>query len=177
MSGSGTIRVLKRDGSVEAFDARKLSAAIWGAMQGGGARFEHARRMGEAVETYLRRCGGGCVSSSAVFEMVVKALRHVGLFAAADAAESYCKWRNTLRRQLRIRYNTGNLTFWDKGWLCQFARRSWGVSSATARILAGQVEIDLIRGNDLVVSREAVIDALNRLMSKYGLADAVPVER
>jgi hypothetical protein len=176
VSGSGTIRVLKRNRSVEQFDARKLAAAMWRAMQNTRAPFEYALRLAQAVELYLQRRGGGCVSSSALFEMTVKALRHVGLNSAADGAESYCKWRNTLRKQLRIRYNTGNLMFWDKGWLCELARRSWHVCPATARILAGQVEIGLFRGADLVVSREAVVDALNRLTSEYGLADAVPVE-
>ena len=177
LSGSGKIRVLKRDQSVEAFDARKLAVSMWRAMGRNRARFEHAGRLAEAVEFYLLRRGTTCVSSSAVFEMSLKAMRHVGLEEAADVGESYCIWRNALRKQLRIRYNTGKLTFWDKGWLCEFARRSWCLRPATARILAGKIELDLFRRLDLVISREAVIEALNQLISEYGLADALPVRQ
>ncbi len=176
MDGSRTIRVIKRDQSIELFDVCKLAGSIWRAMQG-GARYDHSRRLAEAVELYLTRRSYKCISSSAIFEMVVKALRHVGLDAAADSAEAYDDWRNTLRKQLRIRYNTGKLTFWDKGWLCEFARRSWHLRPVTARWLAGLVEIELFAEDDLVVSRQNVIERLNRCVSQYGLADAVPVRQ
>ena len=67
--------------------------------------------------------------------------------------------------------------FWDKRWLCEFAQCSWHVRPATARLLAGKVESELFAGTDLVVSRETVIARLNRWVSEYGLADAVPVRQ
>ena len=174
MSGSRTIQVLKRDGTAEAFDHRKLAAAIWRAMSRKSATYEHARRLGEAVETYIIRKGNLCVSSSAVFEMTLKALRYVGLPKAAESAETYRAWRSLLRQQLRIKHKEGQLTLWDKNWLLQFASRSWHISPATARILAGKIEVDLLRSGESIVPRHKVIDLLNRSVTEYGLADAVP---
>jgi len=168
------IQVLKRDGSVEGFDARKLTAAIWRSMRGASRTFEHACRLAEAVELYLRRRDVRCISSTALFEMTLKVLRCVGPLRAADAAEKFRQLRDALRRQLRIRHEKGRITYWDKAWACEFARASWGVSPQTARILAGKIEIELFALNDPVVPRQKVLDMLNRMMAEYGLADAVP---
>lgn len=167
--------MLKRDRSTEQFDVRKLSVAMWRAMGGSNVPYDYARKLGEAIEVYMLRRKGAVVSSLAIFEMALKVFRHVGIPAAADRAESYFNWRKVLRNQLRIMYNDGRLTFWDKSWLCEFAVRSWHISPVTARILAGRIEVELLRVGDVVVERQKVVDALNRMISEYGLADAVPV--
>lgn len=177
MHGSGTIQILKRDRSVERFDARKMAVSVWRAMRGSDMPFEYAEKLAEAIEIYLRRRGGSYVSSSAVFEMVLTALRHVGFSQCAKNAEAYRDWRDTLRKQLAVRQDNGTLTRWDKSWLCEFARCSWHISPACARIIARQVEFGFLRGQELVIPRQAVVDALNELISQYGLADAVPVRQ
>ena len=177
MAGSGTIRVVKADESVELFDVRKLAVGMYRAMHGEEASYEQALSLAEAVEIYLRRRGKRRVSSSAVFEMVLRSLRYVDLTGAAEAAEAYRDWRKTLRKQLRVMHDGRNITLWDKGWLCEFACRSWHISRATARILAGKAEMKLLRSNESIVTRQAVTELLNRLMSEYGLADAVPVSQ
>jgi len=175
VNGSGTIGVLKRDQSVELFCAEKLAGALWRAAQGTPAKFQEVRQIAGAVQTYLLRRRGRCVSSRAVFEMALKALRYVGLASAAEAAESYSRWRMLVRGRLRIRHEEGKLTYWDKGWLCELACRSWHVMPTTGRILAGIVELGLLRGEDTVVWRQAVVERLNDVVAEYGLADAVPV--
>jgi hypothetical protein len=173
------IRVYKRDRSIERFDVWKLTGAMWRSMQDTSASFVHARKLAEAIAMHIERCSenGNCVSSSAVFEMVLKAFRCVGLERAAETAETYRSWRSMLRRQLRIRYEGGALTYWDKGWLCEFASRSWCVSRSVARMVAGKVELIYLLNPHRVVARDAVIEELNRAMSEYGLADAVPAVR
>ena len=168
------VQVLKRDGSVEGFDPRKLAAAIWRSMRGTSGTFEHARRLAEAVELYLPRRGVKCISSTALFEMTLKALRYVGILPAAQAAEEFRRRRDLLRGKLRIRHEGGRITYWDKGWLCEFAQRSWGVSPQTGRILAGRIELELFALPEMVISRQKVLEMLNRMMAEYGLADAVP---
>lgn len=174
MDRSRTIWVLKRDGTSERFDVAKLTAAIWRAMSRTGASYEHAAKLAEAVGTYVIGSHSSCVSSAAVFEMVLKALKYVNIAEAAEAAENYCRRRSLLRRQLRIRHEGGRLTMWAKGWVCQFAFRSWRISRRTARILAGQVEQEILRSGQGIVSRSKVISTLNCLIAAYGLADAVP---
>ena len=46
-----------------------------------------------------------------------------------------------------------------------------------SRIAAGEVEMILLRQDAETVSREEVTDTLNRVMSEFGLADAVPVNQ
>jgi len=177
MTGSGTIRVIKRDRSLERFDAAKLAAAMGRAMGSRGVAMEHARQLADAVEIYLRRRRVRCVTSSALWEMALKALWFVGLSEAAEAAERYRDWRQVLRRRLRVRHDGGKVTYWEKGWLSELAGRSWHVLPTTARIAAGEVEMILLRQDAETVSREEVTDTLNRVMSEFGLADAVPVNQ
>ena len=175
MSGSGTIRVLKRDRSREPFDAWKLTAVVWPAMQSSGLTYPHARQLAEAVEMYLSRQELLCISSTAIFEMLLKAFRHVGMDEAALQVETHRRRRRQLREKLRVRHDPKTATLWDKRWLCQFARRSWHISPATARILAGQIEHQLLDWPKPEISRMQLLEQLNRLMCQYGLADAVPV--
>jgi len=175
MNGSGKIRVVKADRSAEDFDKTKLAGSIWRSMDGKLACYGHADRLAEAVESYIQRKGMTVVTSAAVFEMVIKALRYVHIPSAADAAEAYRDWRSALRRHLCVRHDGNDLTLWDKGWLCEFACRSWHVTRRTGRILAGEVETELLRSYEGTVSRQDVVDLLNVMVSEYGLADAVPV--
>jgi hypothetical protein len=173
MAGSGTISVVKHDGTSEPFDTHKLAGTIWRAMRGRGD-YLHALRLAEAVRTYVVSRHAPSVTSAAVFEMTIKAMKYVGLGAAAEAAENYAEWRGLLRQQLRIRHDGGHVTRWEKGWLFEFARRSWRISRATARILAGKVEEELLRSGREEMHREEIVEALNSVVAGFGLADAVP---
>lgn len=176
MNGSGTIRVLKRDQSVEWFDAHKLSAAMWRAMSGTTGSYSDAWQLAEAVDIYLNRNDWHCVSSAALFEMALKVLNRAHLSHAADAMESHRQSRTLGRLALRIRHEDGRLTFWDKAWLARLAQRVWHVWPGTGRILAGQIESDILTAGTSVVSKQEVLARLNELVSQLGLAEAVPVE-
>jgi hypothetical protein len=173
--GSWTIRVLKRDGQAEEFDGLKLAAAIWRAMGGGKDAYPQAAYFSEAVRSYLSRCRQGCVSSAAIFEMCVKLLQYVGQPLAARRLQEHRSWRLARRREFRVRHEPGKLTLWEKSWLAEFAQRCWCLSARTSRILAGQVEEDLLRTPAREVPRQEIIDRLNEITAAYGLADAVPV--
>ncbi len=177
MVGSWTIRVLKRDGQAEEFDGLKLAAAIWRAMGGGQDFYPQALYFSDAIRFYVSRGRQGCVSSAAIFEMCVKLLQYVGQPLAARRMQEHRSWRMARRRELRIRHERGKLTLWEKGWLAEFARRSWRLSTRTARILAGQIEADLLQGSAREIPRQEIINRLNEITAAYGLADAVPVAR
>lgn len=175
MSGSRKIRVIKRDGSEEPFDARKLAAAMARAMSRTDGQFHEACQLSEAIEIYVRRTGWRCVPTAAVYEMTVKALCCSGLARASKAMEAHRDRRQAGRRALRIRHDDGKLTQWDKSWLGELARRSWFLSPTTGRFLAGRVEAELIARRAAEVARYDVLEMLNRQVAEYGLADAVPV--
>lgn len=176
MNGSRTIQVIKRDGAGEAFDLPKLAASIWGAMQlRRGGCYLDAMELAKAVETYIERIGWPVVSSAAVFEMTVKVLRRVHFRDSADTYETLRQVRKARRKQFRVVHPNGRVTMWDKSWLAKVGCGSWQLSQRTSRILAGQVEADLLAGSGRWASREDIIDKLNQLVAEYGLADAVPV--
>lgn len=175
MNGSGTIQVLKRDGSVERFDRARLAGGMWRAMSGTVGRYRDARQLAEAVELYLERCRMRCVSSAAVFEMALQVLRRVGLEDAAAAMEAYRAARRVLRTRLRIRHESGTATLWDRTWLSELAERYWGLRPRAARTLAGQFEGELLAEGPRELSRAEILRRLNRCAAAWGLADAVPV--
>jgi hypothetical protein len=109
--------------------------------------------------------------------MCVKLLQYVGQPLAARRLQEHRSWRLGRRREFRIRHERGKLTVWEKSWLAEFAQRCWRLSARTSRILAGQVEEDLLRTPAREVPRQEIIDRLNEITAAYGLADAVPVTR
>lgn len=174
MGGSGTIRVVKRDGRAEPFEPAKLAGSIGRAMRETVHRPSDARELALAIGLYLARSGWGCVSSAALFEMTVKVLRRAGLAEAADVLEADRRRRRAARDRLRVRHGGGKVTLWDKSWLGELAERGWLLSRSTARILAGEVERELLAGGAREVSRRDVLARLNAMVAAYGLAGSVP---
>jgi len=153
MEPSRTIRVRKRDGNIEAFDVGKVAGVFRRALAHLPGECVEGGELARAVHLYLLRTNRRSISSSAVFEMAVKALH---------------------RRLLRIRHADGRVTQWDKTWLAEWTRHVWRVSRRTARMLAGEVEYDLLPQEETDLSREEVIDRLNEQVAQWGLAEAVP---
>ena len=175
MNGSGTIRVVKRDGNVEVFDAGKLAGAMYRAMSGFWGRYEDARELARAVGIYLARRGHRRVSSAAIFEMALKSLRRVRFDVAAAMFETHRAWRRRCRGGLRVIHADGHVTLWDKAWAANLAYRNWGLRPVTGRIIAGKVEEELLCGSRQLVLRSEVVGRVNAWVSRYGLADAVPI--
>lgn len=174
MNGSRMIQVLKRDGSAEPFEARKIMSAMWRAIGGDIDSFRQAQTLAEALHFYLIRKCVPCISSAAIFEMSIRLLQHAGKRQATLRLQAHWSKRQSRRRQLRVRHDNARITLWDKAWLAQWAQRSWNISLPTAKLLAAQVEEELLNGPSQEVTRQHVIDLLNDLVSAYGLADAVP---
>lgn len=176
MDGSRKIRVCKRDGTEEAFSAPKLAAGMARAMRETTGRYFDALQLALAVEVYLERSNRQKVSSSALFEMVLKVLRRCGMDQAAEAMETCRVVRAEARRHVRVCHDGGQSTQWDKNWLSLLAERSWFLSPTTARILAGDVERELLARGPGVATRGDILEMLNQRVAEYGLADAVPVQ-
>ena len=175
MDGSWKVRVIKSDSTEEPFDARKLAASMFRAMQGRRGRLYDATQLSVAIGIYLKRSSLLTVTSDALSELAVKVLGRCRLSEAASAMEDFRQRRRIRRTRLAVRHEGGKVTMWDKGWLSSWAQSSWLLSRTTSRILAGQVERELLDGEAIVVSRLDVLDMLNRRVAEYGLADAVPV--
>ena len=176
MNGSGTIQVVKRDGSSEPFNSCKLTSAI---LRVAGKRLKTGQihYLSDAVLFYISRSGSSCASTSAIFEMCVKMLQYICENQAAQALQDHRAWRTSRRRNMRIRHEANMITMWDKSWLAEIASRSWHISPRTARIIAAEVEIILLNDDANMIDRETVIDILNEQVAAFGLADAVPAKQ
>ena len=177
MDGSWTIQVRKRDGSCEPLERAKLTGAIWRAMEHTRGRPEDARSLAEAIELHLRRTSRKRISSKAMLEMVLKVLRKVRLADAAEVLEAHHLARTARRQGLLVYHGPGKITLWDKSWLGRYASRAWQVSPTTGRILAGQVEADILAGGMALVTRAQVLRKMNDCVAAFGLADAVTIDR
>ena len=176
MSGSRMVRVLKRDGSREPFQALKLAGAMWRAMQRTDGRFRDARDLAEAIEIHLRRTDQFDVCASTIFDMALRVLRRVCMGSAAEALENYHLWRRLQRGGMLLYHGPGKITLWDKGWLSQHIQCAWNVSAQTARIVAAAVETELLTMDEIMVTRQEVLALMNETVSQFGLAEAVPVQ-
>lgn len=176
MDGSRKIQVLKRDGSTESFQVRKLASAMHRGMRDTRGRLCDAIDLSVAVGIYLARSRTRMVATSAIFEMAIKVLRRCRYFHAADSMEAYRAWRARRRDQMRILHEDGTASGWDKAWLTGLACQSWRLSPTTASVLAGQIERELLESDRTELHVEEGLEWLRRLVDACGLGEAVPVD-
>jgi hypothetical protein len=177
MSEGKEVHIQKRDGQWEPFDQRKLAAAMWRAMPVASGRYIDMCDLAAAIEIYLGRKNRECITSRAVFEMTLKVLRRAGFCDAAQAMEEFALRRGMRRRALTMVHEGGRRTCWNKTWLVEKVRTSWNLSRPVSRIIAGQVEAEVLRCAGFEVLRGDLLMLLNRRVSQFGLADAVPVRQ
>lgn len=175
MIESGMIRVLKRDGTLEKFDAHKLAGAMWRAMRGTMGQYEDACQLALAIEIYVSRGPKKTVSSVTIFEMTLKILSRVKLTGAFRTFGVHRVKRHQWRSQMCVHHGGEKATQWDKSWLAELACKSWHLMPVTGRIIAGRVENQLRRADISQISRQELLDIVNRYVAELGLADAVPV--
>lgn len=163
------IQVVKRDSSVEPLCVDRLRACLWRAMGPAGGRFSKAHHLSRAIQLYLHRTGAVEVSSRALFEMAVRALRLTRHDAAADALEAHSRRRRDARRSLKVVHDSGRRTRWDRSWLTAQIRTRWGVSGGAARAISAAIETELLDGRSLV-ERGRVLDLIDERVENFGLA-------
>ena len=81
------LSVRKRDHRCEPFSADKLAGSMRRAMSGKPEALRQTAELAKAIEIYLRRQRKRIVSSSALFEMTLKALRRVHQGPTAEVME------------------------------------------------------------------------------------------
>ena len=171
--GSGTVRVLKRTGAMELFDSARLRLSIWRAMQGKADLFDHADHLAEAIGVYLRRNGCHLVTSRALLEMALRALRQTDCPEAADALEAHARRRYERRQQLTLAHPHGR-TRWDREWLTGQIAHRWDISLGAARALSAQIEEELLQRGGCV-DRDAALELVDQRIAAYGLASHCPL--
>lgn len=169
MKGSGTIQVLKRSGITEPFRIDLLGLCMWRAMHDRQGRFAQATQLAEAITIHLSRNGCHIVTSRALLEMALRALRQTHHDLAADALEAHHRRRRAARRSLILVHDAERRSHWDRDWLTEQIRRRWSVSRAAARAISAEIERELL-GRDGPIARDAVLSMVDRRVEEYGLA-------
>lgn len=175
MNDTRMICIRKRDGSLEEFSIEKLTGCLWRVLYQAGGTFCEARELAMAISIFLGRSRRREVTSNALFEMAVKSLRRIRRGDAAELLELHRALRAVRRPLLCIQHDNGQVTEWDKTWVARLAEGVWNLSRSTGRLLAGEIEMELLPQQDVVLSRQAILRRLNEKVSQFGLADAVPV--
>ncbi|MFW6154424.1 MAG: ATP cone domain-containing protein [Planctomycetota bacterium] len=163
------IQVLKRDGAVEPFCVDRLRACLRRVLRPTGQADTLPRLLCEAIAIHLRRRGTAKVSSAALFEMVLLALRETDQPSAGDALEAHRRWRHRARRALRLVDEDGRLRAWDRGWLTGRIQSRWALSRPAARALGAIIEAELL-GRPGELSQRRIDDLIDERVENYGLA-------
>ncbi len=169
MNGSRKIQVLKRDGAVAPFSPDQLRLCLWRAMAAHRGQFAQAGHLAEAIVLYLVGVKAPAITSRALLEMALQALRQTNHAAAADALETHHRWRLAARRRLTVLHRADRRSEWNRQWLTEQAQRRWDLSRAVARALSAQIEAELL-GEGGEVRRQKVLDLLDERVENYGLA-------
>lgn len=154
-----TICVLKRNGTSEPFDRFKLRGCLLGLLKSLGADPWHGEILSAAVGQYLHRRRVRCITSAALLEMVLTTLRISGLAEVASELERRHAARLSMRSRLVLDHGMGVRTVWSKDWLVRRLCSRWRLGLAAARILAGEIELELL-GQSLDVIRRQDVEAM-----------------
>jgi len=174
MDMSRKINVVKRDGSMEPFDVHKLAASLRRAGCEDGYREAIALASGMCI--HLVRKGVSRIDHSEILGMVRKILGDRA-FDGMTVIELHCRLRDEMRKEVFVRYDDGNFVRWDKSWMVGLIHRMWDVSIPVSRILAGEIEMELLESTKKVFDRNELVRIINVLVSAFGLADAVSVRQ
>lgn len=175
MDAKGTLQVIKRDGSLEPFNSRKLAGSMYRAMTETSGRYRDAADLAGAIRCHLDRSATRCIASRTLLEMCTKVLRRVRMNRTAWAMEAWDQWRTDARGRMAIRHRDGSRAQWEKGWAAKLLEQTWQLAPETARILAGRLEEELIRQGASEVHDEDAMAMVNAEVAAVGLADAVPL--
>jgi hypothetical protein len=177
-NGSRMVLVVKRGGGTEPFKLEKLRRCFWQALGGEGCLFQSAQCLAQAVGIYLRREDRWRISSRALLEIAMRALRQTGYEDAASQLEGYHRRRLGARRRLKVTQapRPGELaasemwTFrWDRDWVTRQIEQRWAVGRPAAAVISADIESELLE-NKSHIDRQALLDLIDERVEHYGLA-------
>jgi hypothetical protein len=141
------LRVVKRDGSEEPFNTRKLTQSLAAALAEAGDDVAAAPLLAEALAWHLHAEGGDQVRSDELAYRLQRVLEQVGRPAAAICFAREAAQRASSRRRLRVLPAEGAPPLpqpWDRRrWVQHICRL--GLTGEQARRLVNRVERHLLR--------------------------------
>ncbi len=146
----GSIRVLKRDNSIEPFDFPKLLNCISNGFYASGETHDRrsatSRGLAEAVHAYLSKMHpDSAVPSEHLAELVELVLSQTGHTAASMAIKQHDQLRSQHRRWIRVAHRRGRegrfvQKRWNKSRLVEHLREDHALDAPASRMIASRVE-------------------------------------
>jgi hypothetical protein len=177
-NGSRMVLVVKRGGGTEPFSPEKLRRCFWRALGGETDLFQSAECLSQAVGIYLKRENRWRISSRALLEIAIRALRQTGHDQAAKDLELHHRDRLGARRQLKVTQaaqpgesnSTNTWTFrWDRDWVTRQIEQRWQVSRTAAAVISADIEEELL-STQTQIDRQALLDLIDERVDHFGLA-------
>lgn len=178
-SGKATMRVRKRDATIEPFEIAKLRnclrAAMHGAADPAGLDNTAAGSLAEAIQEYLRVSTPRRVASAGhLAELAEVVLSQTGHDAAAMAFRQHAQLRDQQRKWLMVacpRPSDGRFVQqrWRKSRLVASLQQGHTLDRSTARMIAGRVEQLIFNCGLKVVTANLVREMANSELLAWGL--------
>lgn len=167
----GSIRVMKRDGSIEPFVFAKLINCIQSGFRASGEPPERgattSRELAGAVKAYLEKTHPDtAVPSEHLAELVELVLTQTGYTAASMAVKQHTQLRTQQRRWLRVahrRRRDGRYVQkqWNKSHIDQYLRNEHRLDTPASRMIASRVE-QLVFNCGLKVVTTGLVEEMTR---------------
>lgn len=174
MSTTHGIVIVKRDGSLESFSARKLRRIIAAAMRQCRYDPKLADPLVQAVEVHLQYWEENRPPTSEyVFRCVHAVLKQTGLKDVAECLAGHRRWRRLKRRSirvLRVAPKRGSVP-WRKTTLVRRMTQRYGVGAQVARIVAGELEQRVLNLGFRTVSGTLIEELLRNELLAWGLLE------
>ncbi|HPF41833.1 MAG TPA: ATP cone domain-containing protein [Phycisphaerae bacterium] len=178
----GEVRIVKRDGSVEAFSFPKLLNCIQNGFHSSGETIDRhqstSRGLAEAVQTYLhnvdQREHEGPIASHDVARLVELVLTQTGYVAASMAIKRHADLRKRQRNWVKVahkRPSDGLIVQkrWNKTRIVAHLLDDHHLEPTTARIVSGRVEQIVFNCGLKVVTENFVKETVNSELLAWGL--------
>lgn len=180
MKQDPALRVVKRDGAIEPFEAGKLRRCLAIGMKACEYHERLADDLVRAVEIHLRGCAGGRgLKSDYVFRCVRTVLRETGMPDVAKVLEGYRRRRTVCRGRVRVFSETRtnrSPSRWRKGRVVETLVTRLGLSGPAARVVAGEVEQRVLMLGYGAVSTGLISELIRTELRCWGLSrDALRV--
>ena len=179
MKRGRTMKVAKRDGTVEPYSQEKIQHCLAMACEAVRVTPRVASSLARAVTIHLRECAApGLPTTEYVFRCVRAALEQTDFSPAAKALCEHRRWRDAARGSVRIfdarrPERPGGL--WRKARVARTLERRHQLSPRVARILAGELEERVLGLRYQLISTALLGELIRNELRAWGLAAEIKI--
>lgn len=177
MTRRKAIVVTKRDGTLERFEATKLTNTLSQAMQANQYDEKLAVPLCRAVEMHLYECvGPRPPSTNYIHRCACAVLRQTGLTDVADLLNTQRRMRTLRRQRVRVLDDRTVPTTelrWRKALVVDLLHARYTLRHRIARFIAGQVEWQVFALEYRVIRQSFLLELIQHELLAWGLSEGL----